>query len=279
VSRLVARGWSDFQHYKDRSPAWIKLHKKLIDNYEFQCLPVASRALAPMLWLLASEENDGSLDASPAKIAFRLRMAEQEVVEAVKPLIKSGFFDCDAECYRDASKALAERLPREREREREREEVEEERESVRDSMRINTTETHASAKPQPTARACRLPSDWDLPDEWAEWAMQEQPSWTRQHCEKVSRSFADYWHAKGGADARKADWQATWRLWVRREKPMHESRMSRDGIRDENGALLLGKAGMETAAAAQAWARSPEALRLQQAIDARRAREAAENAG
>ncbi|MNV78051.1 hypothetical protein D3C71_1715200 [compost metagenome] len=28
--------------------------------------------------------------------------------------------------------------------------------------------------------------------------------------------FADYWHAKGGADARKVDWQATWRNWVRR---------------------------------------------------------------
>lgn len=28
--------------------------------------------------------------------------------------------------------------------------------------------------------------------------------------------FRDFWTAKTGADATKADWQATWRNWVRR---------------------------------------------------------------
>lgn len=28
--------------------------------------------------------------------------------------------------------------------------------------------------------------------------------------------FRDFWAAKTGADATKADWQATWRNWVRR---------------------------------------------------------------
>jgi len=27
--------------------------------------------------------------------------------------------------------------------------------------------------------------------------------------------FADYWHAKTGVNARKADWEATWRNWIR----------------------------------------------------------------
>lgn len=92
MARIAPKNWASFQHYKDRSPSWIKLHKGLLDDYEFQCLPVASRALAPMLWLLASEEQDGVIDADAAKLAFRLRMARDEVSEALKPLISSGFF-------------------------------------------------------------------------------------------------------------------------------------------------------------------------------------------
>jgi len=34
--------------------------------------------------------------------------------------------------------------------------------------------------------------------------------------------FADYWHAKTGKDASKADWEATWRNWIRDTKvPTH----------------------------------------------------------
>ena len=51
-ARIRPKNWHSFQHYKDRDPTWIKLHKKLLDDYEFQSLPLASRALAPMLWLL-----------------------------------------------------------------------------------------------------------------------------------------------------------------------------------------------------------------------------------
>ena len=89
---LSPKGWSDFQHYKDRNPPWIRLHKTLLDNYEFQCLPVASRALAPMLWLLASDSKDGVFDGSIKKLAFRLRQTEKEIEAALKPLIDNGFF-------------------------------------------------------------------------------------------------------------------------------------------------------------------------------------------
>lgn len=68
------------------------------------------------------------------------------------------------------------------------------------------------------ARAFRLPSDWQLPQAWADWAIAEQPSWTPEGVRRVADSFRDYWTAKGGADARKVDWEATWRNWVRREK-------------------------------------------------------------
>lgn len=102
---IAPRNWQEFQHYKDRAPPWIKLHKKLLDDYEFQCLPVASRALAPMLWLIASEDENGRIDAGPEKLAFRLRLKLAEVDAALQPLVSSGFF---VVVERDASAMLAE---------------------------------------------------------------------------------------------------------------------------------------------------------------------------
>lgn len=89
---ITPKNWLEFQHYKDRKPSWIKLHRELLDNFDFHCLPVASRALAPCLWLLASEYDGGQIPADWPLIAFRLRMSDTDVIAAVTPLIDKGFF-------------------------------------------------------------------------------------------------------------------------------------------------------------------------------------------
>lgn len=99
--------WAEFQHYKHRSPPWIKLHRALLDDYEFSRLPVASRALAPYLWLLASEHKDGEIDATPEKLAFRFRHNIDEVKQALAPLLESGFFELIANGKHVASVALS----------------------------------------------------------------------------------------------------------------------------------------------------------------------------
>ena len=71
MTRLRPKNWNEFQHYRRRSPPWVKLHKRLLDDFEFQSLPLASKALAPMLWLLASEDGQGWIDARAALPAFR----------------------------------------------------------------------------------------------------------------------------------------------------------------------------------------------------------------
>lgn len=90
---LIPKNWESFQHYKNRNPPWIKLHKTLLDDCDFQSLPVASRALAPMLWLLASEQIDGVIRMSLDVLAFRLRSDTTTLANAMKPLINKGFFD------------------------------------------------------------------------------------------------------------------------------------------------------------------------------------------
>lgn len=194
MARLVANNWGEFQHYKDRAPAWIKLHKRLLDNYEYQCLPLASRALAPMLWLLASEEEDGSIDYNVKRIAFRLRTTPEEVEQAVKPLIDAGFFTLEGECYQVASGPLAGCLPRERERGREEEEGE---------VEERAGET-PGAKPK---RATSLPDDFE-PDEIG---VQLARELGLKHSEL--EKFRDHHRAKGST---MKDWQAAWRTWCRK---------------------------------------------------------------
>ena len=98
------RNWDEFQHYKDRRPPWVKIHRSLLDDREYQRLPVASRALAPMLWLLASESEVGHFDASIEELTFRLRQPAKEIEAGLKPLIDAGFFAL----VQVASSALAE---------------------------------------------------------------------------------------------------------------------------------------------------------------------------
>ena len=147
--QLKPKNWDVFQHYKDRCPPWIKLHRDLLNNRDYICLPLASKALAPLLWLLASESKDGVFDASTEELVFRLRMTESEVIDGVKPLIDKGFFVI-------ASGVLAERkqvaIP-EREREREGEtETEKEKETKREK--------------KATVVACPLTVDQQV---WSDW--------------------------------------------------------------------------------------------------------------
>jgi hypothetical protein len=89
---LIPKNWNTFQHYRDRCPPWIKLHRELLNDKQYMCLPVASKAIAPLLWLLAAESKNGEFDASIDELSFRLRMTNKEVEQGLKPLIDKGFF-------------------------------------------------------------------------------------------------------------------------------------------------------------------------------------------
>ena len=100
---LQPKNWAIFQHYKDRCPPWIKLHRDLLNDRTFMRLPLASKAIAPMLWLLASEQKDGVFDGSLDELVFRLHITPKEYEDGMRPLIDKGFFIV-------SSGVLAERL-------------------------------------------------------------------------------------------------------------------------------------------------------------------------
>jgi hypothetical protein len=195
---LQPKNWAVFQHYKDRCPPWIKLHRDLLNDRVFMCLPLASKALAPLLWLLASESKDGTFDGSLDELVFRLHITPKDYQDGVKPLIDKGFFVVAsgvlAECYQDA-------IPEtEREGETERETKTEQR--------------------QKSNRGSRLPVDFVYPKEWADFCIQTRPELNLQN---TFDEFKDYWTALPAGKGTKADWLATWRNWVRRQSAPKQS--------------------------------------------------------
>ncbi|MGL4573853.1 MAG: YdaU family protein [Burkholderiaceae bacterium] len=75
-------------------------------------------------------------------------------------------------------------------------------------------------KPVKPDRGKRLSENWVLPKNLGEWALQNQPSWTAAHVREIADKFRDFWIAQPGAKGCKLDWAATWRNWVRNEKPL-----------------------------------------------------------
>ena len=93
---LKIKNWSSFQSYKDRNPPWIRLHKRLLDDFNFQKMSAESRALLPMLWLLTTEDEEpvsGMLRIGYEEIAFRLRIDQKVVKQSIDEIIRAGFVE------------------------------------------------------------------------------------------------------------------------------------------------------------------------------------------
>jgi hypothetical protein len=114
---LIPKNWASHQHYKNRLPPWIKLHRELLNDRDFMCLPLASKAIAPLLWLLASESETGQFSGDIQELSFRLRMTEKEIEEGLKPLINKGFFVGDSTVLADCQQLATPETERETETE------------------------------------------------------------------------------------------------------------------------------------------------------------------
>jgi len=189
--RLVPKNWGELQHYKDRCPPWIKLHRNILNDRHYMCLPLASKALAPLLWLLACESKDGSFDASMEELTFRLRFTERELRDGLKGLIDGGFLlDAStklAPCLQVAPKSLSET---ERETEGE-------------------GETKERARP---TRKC--PSGFSVTTEMLAWAKANTPL---VNIESSTAAFVDHTFKTAITD-----WAGAWRNWMRRDQQFAE---------------------------------------------------------
>lgn len=193
---LRPKNWQSFQHYKDRRPPWIKLYRNLLDDKDYLRLPTASRALAPCLWLLASESETGEFDGSVDNIAFRLRLTDKEVEQGLKHLIDKGFFEVAsgvlASCLQDA-------IP-ETERETENRDREQRQRQIGASAKKAITMPDSFA-PKPGHEELALELMVDLSKEFA--------------------AFTDFHKSKGSTFK---DWDAALRTWLRNARKFAPAR-------------------------------------------------------
>lgn len=63
-------------------------------------------------------------------------------------------------------------------------------------------------------RGTRLPDNWKPSAELIAWATQERSDLNLQ---QITETFCDYWHSAAGSNASKLDWDATFRVWVRKQ--------------------------------------------------------------
>jgi hypothetical protein len=81
------KDWHDFQHFKDRTPPWIKLYRYLLDDPEWHSLSGDDAKTLVMLWLIASEHKDMKGDLPNVKtLAFRLRTTETKLNQSLTKL-------------------------------------------------------------------------------------------------------------------------------------------------------------------------------------------------
>lgn len=107
---LTIKNWEKHQHYKDRNPPWIKLHREILDDYEMSCLQDASKLHLILIWVLSSQLNNRI--PNDAEWVAKKIGATSKV--NLKELIDKGFLVVE----QSASNALAKCSP-ERETERE----------------------------------------------------------------------------------------------------------------------------------------------------------------
>jgi hypothetical protein len=93
---------------------------------------------------------------------------------------------------------------------------------------------------KPTKRGTRLPDDWMPTPDLIDAMSTENP-----HVELrwETTKFRDYWHAQPGAKGVKADWDATWRNWIRRaaEHATPQQRAPSASQRRVDNAIALGQ--------------------------------------
>lgn len=221
---MKIKNWSQFQHFKDRRPPWIKLYRDLLDDVEWHELDAEAAKVLVMLWLIASE-HDGRIPEARI-LAFRLRLPEKQVKSIVSKLshwLEQDDIEPISERYQDD-------LP-----ETERETEERQRESVAIAPLAPPEKKAIEGK-----TGSRLAPDWQPSEEDQKFAKEQGVPWNAE-----APKFRDYWTAQAGAKGRKTDWSATWRNWIRRAAEKRAGWPSLSGQPKDDKAWLLKTAPKE----------------------------------
>jgi hypothetical protein len=87
--------WDEFQHYKDRSPPWIKVYTSLLHNDAYLGLSPHQRAVLHGLWLMyASHRRE--VNSLPTPRQSHVSSASESRQQQLKALVDAGFIEVSA---------------------------------------------------------------------------------------------------------------------------------------------------------------------------------------
>lgn len=94
------KNWEKYQHYKDRDPPWIKLHRDTLTSRMWVSLDNDGRALAVACMLIAA----GTENQIPDDLGFIKRRGYFDRMPDLSPLVECGFIErCENNDVADAS--------------------------------------------------------------------------------------------------------------------------------------------------------------------------------
>ena len=176
-SYLTIKNWNQFQQYKDRDPKWIKLHRDILNDYEFDQLTEIQQNHLMKIWLLASKLDN----KIPHDTTWIGRQIGAKSKVDIKQLVTHGFllvYDNVQECT---------------------------------ETYLETETELETEKRESKARRRALPADLELSVIWKNYCVTERPE---LNPEDVFKNFKDYYIGHGKP---MVDWTRTWQRWVRNE--------------------------------------------------------------
>lgn len=181
------KNWGEFQHFKDRTPPWIKLYRTLLDDPYWHELSGECAKTLTMLWLIASEDknHEGCLPDIKT-ISFRLRLSESKLRQHLSELNHYVIID--------DIKAISERYHID---------------TPETETETYSKETETDAKPILTKMIHS-----EIPKEWLDTCMKEK-GYSENIVLDIWDGFREYWQNGKGKTVKRERWDATWRTWYR----------------------------------------------------------------
>lgn len=229
-----------------RGMPWFRLYAEVVDDPKLRLLAFEDRwHFVALLALKCSGVLDGAADLGllHRMAAVKLGVQVRELETIAKRLAEVSLIDAETlqptawDRRQAPSDSSRDRTKEWRERQRAKPsrhgdgEVTAQRESKKEKEIQNE-----QGQEQVRSRGSRLPAGWTLPADWRAWGLSERRD---LDIDAEAAKFADYWHAKAGKDGCKANWQATWRNWIRNAhaKPAHGARGPRESLSEQSARL------------------------------------------
>lgn len=209
---------------------WLRLYRSAVNNPKIQRLGL--EAVGFWCNLLCLSDDDGNL--KPVKdIAWAMRLDETVTETFLVTFQRNGLVDTledgslrlhdwDDHQFRSDNSTDRVRKFRSKQRVSSGETFQPVSGNVSETPQNRTEQNRVCVAPErsPPKRATRWDASDPIPPEWLAEANQIRTKASLSPVDPALEAarFVDFWAAKSGKDATKADWHATWRNWIRNSR-------------------------------------------------------------